>query len=365
MLGRLWRGFGRGSNRTGSRPSKTMKTIMRARPRPHGPSCLSAVILISGSVCLLPPQALAQDSTRISVNREGDRITIAASKITRGDLLEALRTKYGIEVRPFDAASDLVTVNVVNLPIDSAIATIMPIGSHYIVRLGERDVTRVASVPGEKKGVTERRDAALTPKRETPLRRPEGDRFKPDPRRVRERSPVEGRGLKPLPEASQRVPPGRGPKIARSTRPTADSTLRISFVIRAPDSIRPVRATVIEGGGADSSIVRGPFLFALRDAAGTLIFFGSLIDPLEEHSYVERTGQHDQGRVREGIFAISLPARLAGRLGATRLEFYDARNVSLPPTLDARAFERAASQAKAFARVDGRVLLATLREGPR
>jgi hypothetical protein len=122
---------------------------------------------------------------------------------------------------------------------------------------------------------------------------------------------------------------------------------------------------VIEGGGADSSIVRGPFLFALRDAAGGLAFFGSLVDPLEEHSYVERTGEHDQNRAREGIFAISLPARLATRLAALRLEFYDARNVSLPPALDARAFERAATQAKTLSRVDGRALVAILREGPR
>jgi hypothetical protein len=122
---------------------------------------------------------------------------------------------------------------------------------------------------------------------------------------------------------------------------------------------------MIEGGGVDSSIVRGPFLFALRDAGGGLVFFGSLVDPLEEHSYVESTGQHNLARAREGIFAVSLPARLAQRLGELRLEFYDARSTSLPSTLDPRTFERAAAQTKTLARLDGRVLLATLREGPR
>ncbi len=339
--------------------------IMPARSHPRVVPQLRALILTSVWLTGLPTRTLAQDSTRIALNREGDRITIAAPSVTRGELLELLRRKYQIEVRPYDAPSERISVNIVNQPIDSAIATIMPRGSRYIVRLGEREVARTANSVGEKKGTPERRETGLSPKRKTPLRKAEGDGFKPDPRRVRERSSVEGRGMKPLPESSRNVPAGRGPKVARSAVIASDSILRISFAIRAPDSIRAVRARLIEGGGADSSIVRGPFLFALRDPAGGLAFFGSLVDPLEEHSYVESTGQHNQARAREGIFAISLPARLAPRLGTLRLEFYDARNVPLPPTLDGRTFERAAAEAKTLARVDGRVLLATLREGVR
>lgn len=339
--------------------------IMLARSHPHIVPPFRALVLASVCLSTLSVRALPQDSTRVAISPGGDLITIVAPSVTRGELLELLLKKYQIEVRPYDAPSERISVNVVNQPIDAAIAAIMPRGSRYIVRLGERKVARTASGQGEKKGTAERRDAALPPKRETPLRKAQGVGFKPDPRRVREPSPVEGRGLKPLPETTRRLPAGRGPKVPRSAAAASDSILRISFVIRAPDSVRAVRARMIEGAGADSSIVRGPFLFALRDAAGGLAFFGSLVDPLEEHSYVESTGQHNQARAREGIFAISLPARLTPRLGTLRLEFYDARSVSLPPTLDARTFERAAAQAKTLARVDGRVLLATLREGPR
>jgi len=309
-----------------------------------------------------PVRALAQDSTRIALGPGGDRITISAAGITRAQLLEMLRTKYRIEVRPYDAPSEQIALNFVNQPIDSAIGMIMPRGSRYVVRVGERDVASTVAGEGEKKGAPERRPSGLARKTSSPFRQPRGKRFKPAPERVGERPAAQGRGLKPLPDTSQEVAPGRGPKIARSARVEADSTVRFSFTIRAPDTIQIVRATVIEGMTPEVQLVRGPFLFALRTSAGGLVFFGSLPDPLEEHAY-QTDGQHGQARAREGTFAISVPARTVtpARLPTLRLEFYDARDVSLPATLDARAFESAVAQAKPVARVDGPALLSALR----
>ena len=339
--------------------------VSLSKPRPQFLTRFREIVV--ASVCLVVSQqrAQGQQDIRIAMNPGQDRITIAASNVPRADLLELLSTKYRIEVRPYLDPAEHISVNVVNLPIDSAIAAIMPKGAHYIVRLGDRDVSRVAISNEPKRGPPERRDAGLSSKKKSALRKPIGPAFKPDPGKVRERPGVQGPGLKPVTSSVQVVPPGRGPKAQRSTIGAADSSLRISFFVRAPDSIRPVSATLIEGGGIDSSIVRGPFLFALRNTGGSLVYFGSLIDPLEEHSYIEATGHHNQARAREGIFAISLPLRVYPQLGALRLDFYDARNVSLPLTLDAATFERAAAQAKNVARVEGRALLTNLREGPR
>jgi hypothetical protein len=333
------------------------------RPAAQEDTMNAGLAWLTGLVCLVPiwPSALAQDSAGARVVLNGDRLSITSSGLSRGQLLDRLRARYQIEVRPYLAPDDRINLTLTDVPIDSAIALIMPRGSRYVVRFGERDVARGVANTGPKRGASTKRPSNLIAKGATPVVRGTGPRFKPAPDSVGERPATQGRVMKPDAGASRDVPPGRGPKTPAA--PVAsDRTLRISFFIRAPDSVRVVRTQLIDGTTTPSTIVRGPFLFAFRNPAGGLVYFGSMLDPLEEHSY-DTTGTHGQTRAREGTFAISIPERVVSvrLLGTLQLQLYDARNVSLPASLDAAAFQRATAQARTVARVGGRALVAALR----
>jgi hypothetical protein len=322
---------------------------------------LAALVVGVALIALPSERPVAQADTRIVVSPNGDRISINSSGTTRAQLLELLRSKYHIEVRPYLEPDQRVTIRVNNAPIDSAIALIMPRGSHYAVRLGERDIATAASLnTSVKKGPRDRRPPGLTPKTKSRIIPPVGPRFKPDPKQVEQPAP-HGRTLKPA-DVNRTVPPGVGPKVARAVRGSPDSTLRLTFIIRAPDSIRVTDARLIDGVTPTSTIVRGPFVFVLRSAAGAVLYYGTLIDPLEEHAYENPTpGQHAASRAREGTFGISLPAAMLRRLTGARLEFYDASAASLPANLDARTLERILARSKRAGRVDGREVLTALR----
>jgi len=327
-------------------------------------SC-SAMVAIAelAIVALCGTQLSAQNGPRVVLSPAGDRISISAVNVPRGELLDLLRKEYKIEVRPYAAVEERISVSATNVPIDSAIRLVMPRGSRYIVRNGERDIVLAVRDTGRKRGPAEQRAPGLTTNRTSRITH-SGPGFKPPPERVVAPRPTEGAARKPLAASTRNVPPGRGPKLPRAVngQVPADSTLRISFIIRAPDSVRVVRAQVIPGAVIAPTIVHGPFLFAFRDATDRLVFYGTLLDPLEEHSY-DTTGRHGQARAAEGTFAISVPTRIVPtqRLAALRLEFFDGRNVALPQPLDAAAFQRAAAQAKSVARLEGRALLAALR----
>lgn len=323
---------------------------------------LAGVVLIA----FTPARAVAQPDTRISINASGDRVSISSSGTTRAELLELLRTKYHIEVRPYLQPDERVSVRVENAPIDSAIALIMPRGSHYAVRLGERDVARTLSPNASKKGLNERRPAGLGPKTDARILPPNGPRFKPDPEHVVEQPTPRGRNLKTVADVNRTVPLGLGPKIARATAGGPDSTLAISFTMRAPDSFRVTGAHLIDGLTPFSTIVRGPFVFVLRGSGGAVLYYGTLIDPLEEHSYENTSnGQHILARAREGTFGISIPAAIARQLAGARLEFYDASTASLPATLNIETLDRILARSKQIGRVDGQAVIAASREDTR
>ena len=345
-----------------------MITNTRATPQSVTHRLLSCARSIGALLPLVGLLALsagasAQPNTRVTVSPGGERISISSSGSTRGELLEVLRTKYHIEVRPYLEPDQRVSIRVENVPIDSAIALIMPRGSHYAVRFGERDIARTARANANKTGPKETRAPGLGPKTEGRIVRQTGPRFKPNPERVIE-PPARREGtVKPAADANLRVPPGRGPKIARPMAASPDSTLRITFIMRAPDSVRVTGARMIDGITPASTIVRGPFVFVLRSSAG-VIYYGTLIDPLEEHSYENTTSnEHALSRAREGTFGISIPTQFAKSLTDARIEFYDATNASLPANLDQETLGRILARSKRVAFVDGRAVIAALREG--
>jgi hypothetical protein len=338
-------------------------SLRRRRP---GTPWFAALLAGGGLLALAPEPAPGQAETRVTVDPGGERISISSSGATRAELLELLRTRYHIEIRPYLQPDERVSIRVENVPIDSAIAVIMPRGSRYAIRLGERDVTHPASSNAEKRGPKARRPAGLGPKAESRLRRPIGPRFKPDPERVVGQTAPTGRKLKPVADADRIVPPGLGPKVPRTPAGRPDSTLRITFTIRAPDSVRVTGAQLIDGATPQSAIVRGPFVFVVRGSAGAVLYYGTLVDPLEEHSYEDTAvARHGVAPAREGTFGISLPAASVQRLAGARLDFYDASAASLPATLTRDALERILARSKPAGRVDGRAVIAAFRKETR
>jgi hypothetical protein len=184
-----------------------------------------------------------------------------------------------------------------------------------------------------------------------------------DPADWRQPTPQFGDTLKPDPVRVTTVVPGRGPKSARQAVPV-DSAGRFSFTITAPDTIRLTRAVLVDGDAVASPVVKGPFLFVLRAASGNIVHVGSLVDPLEEHSFlVDST--HTVGRAREGSFGLWIPGRLLGtqQLVGLTLEFYDARAVTLPPTLDVGSVGDFLPQARSLTRFPGTALVSALQRG--
>jgi hypothetical protein len=327
---------------------------------------LAMLLSAAGLLALLPGRAVTQPDTRITVGANGDRISISSSGTTRAQLLELLRTKYRIEVRPFLQPDEPVTIRVEDAPIDSVIALIMPRGSHYAIRVGgERDVVLAVNASETKTGPRVRPLPGTVPKTEGGrVVRPVGPRFKPAPERVVERPSQEGPRRKEIADPNRTVPPGAGPKATRVTPGSPDSTLRITFTIRAPDSVRVTGARLIDGVTPASTLVRGPFVYVVRSATGAVLYFGTTIDPLAEHRYDDSTvSRHAVAAGREGTFGISLPAASVPRLTGARFDFYDASDASLPPSLDREALDRILARSKAAGRVEGRAVIAALRRG--
>lgn len=341
-------------------------SVDRARRRRLlGAPWLAVLLSGGGLLALAPERAVAQADTRVTVGANGDRISISSSGTTRAELLELLRTKYRIEVRPYLQPDEPVSIRVEDAPIDSVIALIMPRGSHYAIRLGgERDVSLPASSSEIKRGPRVRAPAGVGPKTEGRVVRAVGPRFKPAPERVVERPTQEGPRRKEIADANRTVPPGAGPKATRATPGSPDSTLRITFTIRTPDSVRVTGARLIDGVTPPSTLVRGPFVYVVRSATGAVLYFGTTIDPLAEHRYDDSTvSRHGIATAREGTFGISLPAASVPRLTGARFEFFDASDASLPPSLDREALDRILARSKPVGRLEGRAVIAAFRRG--
>lgn len=285
----------------------------------------------------------------------GMQVTIVADKISRARLLDELRRKHQIEVRLQDMPDEEVSLRLIDVPLVDAVAALVPAGSRYAIRFGERELEIPApSVEQKKRGDPEVRGADLPTKDRT---RPLPGEMRADVKVAvqdwRPPRPGEGRDLKPMAERVLEVPPGKEPKRPLEVA-AVEATVRLSFAIRAPDQIELLDARLVPGGFTANPVVRGPFLFVLRGAGGEFLHFGALPDPLEMHSY-QTDGTHSADRAEEGSFGIWLPGELASpeRLATLSLEFYDARRADLPATLDPQTIRELVNSAEPVGRISG------------
>ncbi|MGQ0537938.1 MAG: hypothetical protein ACT4R6_03245, partial [Gemmatimonadaceae bacterium] len=163
---------------------------------------------------------------------------------------------------------------------------------------------------------------------------------------------AEGPGVK-LPAARVlEVPEGRGAKRPRPVA-QADSSLRLTINLSAAGALRIVGAARVAGARGVTDVVRGTLLYVLRDNTGNVLHFGTMADPLEQHSYLPGDVRHDQARAAEATFNVPVPAQFSDRaqLANATLELYDARAASLPARLDNETLTRVIRAARPYGRV--------------
>jgi hypothetical protein len=285
----------------------------------------------------------------------GMQVTIVAEKVSRARLLDELRRKHQIEVRLQDVQDEDISVRLIDVPLLDAVAALVPAGSRYAIRFGERELEiPPPGVAQKKQGGPEVRGADLPTKDRTrPLPEEMRTDIKVAAQDWRPPPPREGKDLKPMAERVTEVAPGKSPKRPLEMA-AAEVTPRLNFTIRAPNEIELLDIALVPGGFTDNPVVTGPFLFVLRGPAGEFLYFGALPDPLEMHSY-QTDGTHSSERAEEGSFGIWLPSELASpeRLASLSLEFYDARRVDLPAALDSRTIRELVDVAEPMGRVSG------------
>lgn len=339
-----------------------MKPVDRLRilwSRPFGTvsgGCFALIVLVAAcgpSASVVP----VSDVTPIILSGDIDNLTVIATDASRAEILARLNSEYGIEVRPYDVPDERISIRIVDQPLDAAIEQLLPTGTRYVIRLGDVEIERPAYSDGKKAGPDEARPRDLPTKDSVAERpRPQGP-AKIDPALWKEPDVRTGPDLKPESRTVLETTAGSGPR-KEIPKAVADTSLRVSFIIKADGSIRVTDVAAMEGAVRRNMVVQGPFLFAIRGQGGVLLHFGALPDPLEVHSYRE-DGTHDVTRAEEGTFGIWIPSEALREhpLASLTLEFYDGRSVALPQSLDARSFETFARESERIASISGRLLI--------
>jgi hypothetical protein len=295
----------------------------------------------------------------ISINKEGDRISVSAKEVPRRELFAVLRGVFNIEVRPVDGADETISVEFSDQPLERGVAQLLPKDSRFIVRT-QREPTGQPDALTKEGPKVEPGDKPKKPREGSLGIVTEGPR-KPPPRSVVPPKDVEIKGGKPLAKASLDVPHSKGAKVPMQTDPVPAQAVRLTFILRSSGELVLTRAQPVEGAVPVSRLVQGPFVFIVRDSKGAVRYFETQQHPLSQHSYLPN-GIHDQTRAKEGIFGVWLPKELALRgLASLRLQFIDAQNVTLPAELDERSIYQLMEQAKPVAELNGEEVLRVLK----
>lgn len=289
------------------------------------------------------------------VSRDLQRVSVRADQVPRGRLLAQIAARLGVEIRAYDV--DLaapISISVVDAPLDVVVTRVLPTDARYVIRYGDRDVAASTIRSGPKRGEPVVRPRGAPNKGAT---RP----YVRNPRSVVKRAartaaPLEprqtGAGIKAPSAQTLAVPAGTGPK--RPLQPAqGDSSLRLTVTVTAAGAVRIVAAQRVLGERAASDVVRGTLLYVVRGSGGSILHYGTMLDPLAQHSYLPGDVRHDQQRAAEGTVNIPIPGRLSDRaqLASLVLELYDARDAQLPQHLDQEALTRVLRAARAYQRM--------------
>jgi hypothetical protein len=300
-------------------------------------------------------QARAQDvavAAHVRVSPDLQRLTVRAERVPRGRVLSQISARLGVEIRAYDVNLETpVTVSVVDAPVDVVVTRVLPANARYVIRYGDRDVAAKVSSAGAKKGATPARQRGPTKGVTRPYVRSERSVMK---KASRAPLAVDQRQTRAAYKSdtvqSLTIPSGAGPK-----RPLpavqGDSSVRLTITITSAGQARIVGAQRVLGERTASEVVRGTLVYVLRGSGGNVLHFGTLLDPLQEHSYLPGDVRHDQRRAAEGTINVPIPARYSSnaQLASASLELFDARDAGLPQRLDQEALTRVLRTARAYA----------------
>lgn len=308
-------------------------------PQKRCPFLLVVPLLLTLGACAVSPPAPQRG---VSFDPGTQRFSVHAAGVSRGQLLDELQRVAGIDVRPRPARDERLTLDADGLDTNELLARLLPPDSRYVVRLGAHDVPSTAPGGQSKRGAPTDAAADLPTKGKPGFRRvASGPTKMPADRVARQQRPMSPGPMVKAPPEMLLARQANAPKQPPAAR-VARGSLRVTLEFRdgAPPRVLDVQA--IEGGAPMERLVRGPFLYAVRDAGGRFLQYGSFEDPLEMHSYTP-AGPHSVLRASSGIAGISLDP---GRLDAATLWVVDARTLSLPRELNDDAVTRIFAQGK-------------------
>jgi hypothetical protein len=308
-----------------------------------------ALVVASTIACQRGP---SPGTFRLDVSDDLAKVSIVSREAPLSAILAELQSKHGIDVRLNQDVDPAVTVSIDGVPLDDAVARIVPNGTRYVVRTGAREWSAGGVKNGTKAGAAIEPTPGAIPK--GAARPPvSGTTLKRAPDSVVQQPVLEGPRVKRQPTTMLQVGRGVGPKRVNAATQSPAQTLRLRLTMTDNGTIRLDSAVLVEGSPPTAKRVVGPFLYAVRRPDGSLLDFGTFSDPLVEHSFQAEDQRHDERRAREGSFAIAIPGATRDLAPTLAIQIYDARNVTLPTVVDPAAFDAASRRATMMRTVGG------------
>jgi hypothetical protein len=310
-------------------------------------------------VAALAVSAQAQDGKWIKVDPATQRYSVAATDVSRGELLDDLEAVSHVVVRPRPADGPRISLNARGLSLEEIVARIVPADTHSVFRLATKDTPAAERKSGKKSGpaLDVAPGARAKPAGETRLVTT-GNLKQPAAQLqgIADR-PATGPDMKPAAADLLRMAQIREPKKPADA-PAPRETVRLTVRFERGAAPKVIRAQAIEGRAPMQRQVRGRLLYAVANAGG-ILDFGTFLDPLEVHSF-NLDGTHSVDVAPVGDIGISI-ARTSFDSGS--LVIVDLDNLSVPAQLDAGVVRNLVARGKTVATFDLKAVLRTLDTG--
>jgi hypothetical protein len=317
-----------------------------------------AVLAFLG-LCPAFAEVHAQDGRWIRIDPRTQRYDISAREVSRGELLADLAKLSRVEVRPGGDPSEKVTLQAKGLELEELLARILPRGTRYALRLGQRDAAAAEGKAKQgKQGPRVEPPQGSGPKRPGSTGIVKTGNLKPPATSLVADHPAIGANTKAPAQDLVRLAEIKEPKKAAGG-PATRETVRLTLRFDQGKSPAVIEAQTVEGKAPVQRVVSGPYLYVVVDANSQPIEYGTILDPLEEHSYLP-AGQHSVGRAQTGVIGISI-AR--SNLSAANLLIIEISSLAISGELTDGVVRAAIARGKTIATVDLKQVVRILDQG--
>ena len=303
-----------------------------------------------------------QGEWALDVDFETGLMTLLANEASLLGILRELNTEFQIDVIVSNLADIRVTVDIVSVPLDEGLATIIPTDSRFHFRVEGRDIT-IDGKSGDQIFAKQREPA------QTDLpKMGEGDRLISDdltteakvpPEKVQERQTDGGRGAaKVHPEKILEGSLDLDAIVAISSLSEESAYARVVLHITS-EVVTPTGFLEVEGSLVQPTNVRGELIYMVV-VDGKPVAVGSQPDPLALHTAGEGH-EHMYEKEEEGIFLISLPEEFLSQTTLERatIAFYYLEPVGpIPSVLTPETFSQFEPHLTPITRIRGDEIIA-------